>query len=42
MLGALAFNFFFLPPLYTLTISDPESVVALCLLPVVALDRLAT
>ncbi|WP_028747268.1 sensor histidine kinase [Rhizobium mesoamericanum] len=28
-LGALAFNFFFLPPRYTLTISDPESVLAL-------------
>ncbi|WP_240230514.1 sensor histidine kinase [Devosia lacusdianchii] len=29
VLGALAFNFFFLPPLYTLNISDPESVIAL-------------
>ncbi len=29
ILGALAFNFFFLPPRYTLTISDPESVLAL-------------
>jgi two-component system sensor histidine kinase KdpD len=29
VLGALAFNFFFLEPRYTLTISDPESVVAL-------------
>ncbi|HEY0123285.1 MAG TPA: sensor histidine kinase KdpD [Rhizobium sp.] len=28
LLGALAFNFFFLPPRYTLTISDPESVLA--------------
>ncbi len=28
-LSALAFNFFFLPPAYTLTIADPESVVAL-------------
>jgi two-component system sensor histidine kinase KdpD len=28
-LSALAFNFFFLPPLYTLTIADPESVIAL-------------
>lgn len=27
-LAALAFNFFFLDPLYTLTISDPESVIA--------------
>lgn len=29
VLSALAFNFFFLPPLYTLTIADPESVIAL-------------
>lgn len=29
VLGALAFNFFFLEPRYTLTIRDPESVVAL-------------
>jgi len=29
VLGALAFNFFFLPPLYTLDIGSPESVVAL-------------
>ncbi len=28
LLGALCFNFFFLPPRYTLTISDPESVLA--------------
>ena len=28
-LSVLAFNFFFLPPLYTFTIADPESVVAL-------------
>ncbi|ULR42689.1 sensor histidine kinase KdpD [Rhizobium sp. K102] len=28
ILGALSFNFFFLPPRYTLTISDPESVLA--------------
>ncbi|MFS8046571.1 DUF4118 domain-containing protein [Rhizobium sp. BR 314] len=28
ILGALAFNFFFLTPRYTLTISDPESVLA--------------
>ena len=27
--SAVAFNFFFLPPLYTLTVADPESVVAL-------------
>ncbi|KQV73006.1 sensor histidine kinase KdpD [Rhizobium sp. Root1220] len=29
VISALAFNFFFLPPRYTLTISDPESVLAL-------------
>ncbi|CAH1687303.1 sensory histidine kinase KdpD [Hyphomicrobiales bacterium] len=29
VLGALAFNFFFLQPLYTLDIGDPESVIAL-------------
>ena len=29
LIGALAFNFFFLQPLYTLDISDPESVIAL-------------
>ncbi|WP_173087863.1 sensor histidine kinase KdpD [Devosia sp. 1635] len=29
VLGALAFNFFFLAPLYTLDVSDPESVIAL-------------
>ncbi len=29
VLSAFAYNFFFLPPLYTLTIADPESVVAL-------------
>jgi two-component system sensor histidine kinase KdpD len=29
ILGAFSFNFFFLPPRYTLTISDPESVLAL-------------
>ncbi|RLP28107.1 sensor histidine kinase KdpD [Mesorhizobium sp. YM1C-6-2] len=28
VVGALAFNFFFLQPLYTLDISDPESVIA--------------
>lgn len=28
LIGALAFNFFFLDPLYTFTIRDPESVVA--------------
>jgi two-component system sensor histidine kinase KdpD len=34
--SALAFNFFFLPPRYTLTISDPESVIALVFFLVVA------
>ena len=29
VLGSLAFNFFFLPPRYTFTINDPESVLAL-------------
>jgi two-component system sensor histidine kinase KdpD len=29
MLSVLAFNFFFIPPLYTFTIADPENVVAL-------------
>jgi len=29
MLSVLAYNFFFLPPLYTFTIADPENVVAL-------------
>lgn len=30
VIGALAYNFFFLDPLYTLDISDPESVIAFC------------
>lgn len=30
VVGALAYNFFFLEPLYTLDIGDPESVVAFC------------
>jgi two-component system sensor histidine kinase KdpD len=34
--AALAYNFFFLPPLYTFTISDPENVVTLFVLIVVA------
>jgi len=34
--SAVAFNFFFLPPLYTFTISDPESVIALVFFLVVA------
>ena len=31
--ASLAYNFFFLPPLYTLTIADPSNVVALVVLP---------
>lgn len=34
--AALAYNFFFLPPLYTFTISDPQNVVTLVVLIVVA------
>ena len=34
--AALAYNFFFLPPLYTFTISDPQNVVTLVVLTVVA------
>ena len=34
--GMLAFNFFFIPPLYTFTITDPENVVALFFFLVVA------
>jgi two-component system sensor histidine kinase KdpD len=34
--SVLAFNFFFLPPLYTFTIADPENVVALVVFAVVA------
>jgi two-component system, OmpR family, sensor histidine kinase KdpD len=37
VLSVLAFNFFFLPPLYTFTIADPENVVALFFFLVVAL-----
>ena len=33
---ALAYNFFFLPPLYTFTIADPENIVTLCVFAVVA------
>jgi two-component system sensor histidine kinase KdpD len=29
LLGVLAYNFFFLPPLYTLTITEPENILAL-------------
>ncbi len=32
VLAALAFNFFFLPPLYTLTIADPQSVLTFAIL----------
>ncbi len=32
ILAALAFNFFFLPPLYTFTIADPQSVVTVMIL----------
>ncbi len=35
--SVLAYNFFFLPPLYTFTISDPENVVALFFFLVVAI-----
>ena len=34
--GSLAFNFFFLPPVYTFTIADPENVVALVFFLIVA------
>ncbi|HEV2186569.1 MAG TPA: sensor histidine kinase KdpD [Stellaceae bacterium] len=37
LLSVLAYNFFFLPPLYTLTIADPENVVALFFFALVAL-----
>jgi two-component system sensor histidine kinase KdpD len=36
LLSVLAFNFFFIPPLYTLTIADPENVVALFSFAIVA------
>ena len=36
LLAALAYNFFFLPPLYTFTIADPENVVALFFFGIVA------
>jgi two-component system sensor histidine kinase KdpD len=36
LLSVLTFNFFFLPPLYTLTIADPENVVALFFFALVA------
>jgi two-component system sensor histidine kinase KdpD len=37
VVAILAYNFFFLPPLYTFTIADPENVVALFFFAVVAL-----
>ena len=36
LLSVMAYNFFFLPPLYTFTISDPENVVTLSVFAVVA------
>lgn len=36
LVAALAYNFFFLPPLYTLTISDPQNVVTLLVFAAVA------
>jgi two-component system sensor histidine kinase KdpD len=36
VLGMLAYNFFFLPPLYTLTVADPENVLALFFFLIVA------
>jgi two-component system sensor histidine kinase KdpD len=37
LVAVLAYNFFFLPPIYTFTIADPENVVALFFFAVVAL-----
>lgn len=37
IVAVLAYNFFFLPPIYTFTIADPENVVALFFFAVVAL-----
>ncbi len=34
--AALAYNFFFLPPIYTFTISDPQNVITLAVLTIVA------
>jgi two-component system, OmpR family, sensor histidine kinase KdpD len=36
ILGMLAYNFFFLPPLYTFTVADPENVLALFFFLIVA------
>src|SRR5215469_3016616 len=37
LVSVLAYNFFFLPPLYTFTIADPENVVALFFFAIVAI-----
>ena len=37
LVSVLAYNFFFLPPLYTFTITDPENIVALFFFAVVAI-----
>ena len=37
LISVLSYNFFFLPPLYTFTIADPENVVVLFFFTVVAL-----
>src|SRR5262249_3874983 len=37
LVGVLAYNFFFRPPIYTFTITDPENVVALFFFGIVAL-----
>jgi two-component system, OmpR family, sensor histidine kinase KdpD len=37
LISVLSYNFFFLPPLYTFTVSDPENVVALFFFTIVAL-----
>ena len=36
LICALAYNFFFLPPLYTFTIADPENVITLVVFMLVA------
>src|SRR6202030_3261111 len=36
LICALAYNFFFLPPLYTFTIADPENIVTLMVFALVA------
>ena len=37
LLSVLAYNFFFLPPLYTFTITDPENIVTLLVFSIVAI-----